>query len=74
MSKRKIIFISALISLVLTLIIAQNPIKWTYHNLQEYFTLKNNIVWSPNTKLKISDFKFDPDESYIDNFLPELEL
>jgi hypothetical protein len=68
MSQRKIIIISALISLVLTLLIAQNPIKRVYYNLQEYFLLNKSIVWNPDVELTVSDFQFVPDESYIDNF------
>ncbi len=66
MKKKHIIVLS--VSLGLTLLIFQYPIKRLYYNFQEYSTLKRNIIWSPKTKLKISDFKFRPNETYIDNF------
>ncbi|MDY7395702.1 hypothetical protein UMM65_10645 [Aureibaculum sp. 2210JD6-5] len=63
MKKKKTIWI---ILVVLIFFILFVTFKW--NDVQEYLALRKSIIWTPNVELKVSDFQFDPDQNYIDNF------
>ncbi|MDN3725518.1 hypothetical protein QRD02_14100 [Aequorivita sp. SDUM287046] len=64
--KRKV-FIILLLSILSCLLFFKKYIKDSYHNYRESQIIKSSIVWSPENKLKLSDFNYEPEVTQMDN-------
>jgi hypothetical protein len=56
------------IAIIISFFVFKSEIERMYHNFQEYLVHRKSIIWNKERKLKVSDFKFEPNESFIDNF------
>ncbi len=64
---KKKIYIIILVSILVGLFIFKRDIKQLYYSYKEFLVLNKSIVWSSEKKLKLSDFKYEPEKTQMDN-------
>ena len=64
--KKKIIII-ILLSVLVSLFVYNREIKQLYYSFKESITLNESIIWNSEKKLELSDFKYEPEKTQMDN-------